>query len=172
MNDKKFWGAPKNILVLAVLAVFVGHRGGLEWLTRVFEPVSVVTPSAPTVDLSTLTPALRGLYQPLLALSNADREILAQFYAGLSRAVAGDPPSEPVMPTTADLRKAHRGGLLFLWVGMAANAPNKYDGLSSALSGVLTEAVGDGDVPMNPAIRQSASDAFIKVALLCQSVRR
>jgi hypothetical protein len=170
-KPQNFLGWPQKILFLAAALVFVGHRGGLEALTTALGLPTVVVPAGPAVDPASLTPAFRGLYDALRNVSPEDRDILRQYYSGLSRSVANDPVAEPVLATTSDLRRAHRAGLLFLWTGMAGNKADKYAGLSSGLAGVLTDAVGDGEVPLNPAIRQSAVACFDKVASLCTNAR-
>ena len=139
-------------------------RGVLGFL---FAPA--VAPVVPGVDVENLTPPYAALRQELLALTPAELGHVRDFYAALSRAVEADPASDPVMPTTASLRLAHRAGLLFLWRGALGNQPDKYPSLRVGIEGVLTDAIGEADVPLNPAIKQDAASCFSTVAALCQS---
>lgn len=161
--------SPTNIFVLAALAVFVGHRLPLDAVPGILNFPTVVVPAVPPADL---TPAQTRLFQAIQPLTAEEKSLLADFYSGFSRSVEADPPSEPVMPDTPALRRAHRAGVLFIWRGMAGNDAGKYPGLSDALEGVLTEAIGTEEVPINPGIRQSAVACFDKVAAICTSARR
>lgn len=170
---KSFSPDPKKIFLLAALAVFVGHRAGLVghvWPT--IWPDGVKVPGVPSVDPSTLTESQRALWQTINTLRPEDKKICGDLHAGLARAVAADPASEPVMKDTPALRRAYRAGFLYVWRGLAGNDANEYPGLSASLEAALTDAVGSQDVPLNPAIRQAAVDYFNKVAALCTSGQR
>lgn len=166
--QKSLW-SPQKVLWLAALAVFVGHRLPLDAVWGILNFPTVVVPAVPLADL---TPAQTRLFQAIQPLTAEEKSLLADFYTGFGRSVEADPPSEPVMPDTPALRRAHRAGVLFIWRGIAGNDAGKYPGLSDALEGVLTEAIGPQEVPINPAIRQSAVACFNKVAAICTSARR
>jgi hypothetical protein len=168
-EPKKSFVVPKKFWVLAALAVFVGHRLPLDWRSLVPAIPSVVVPA---IDVAGLTPPERTLWQTAARLTTEDRATIRDFYSGLARAVAADPVQEPAIPDTPSLRRAHRAGLLFVWSGLAGNQPGKYPGLSDALEGMLTASIGQEEVPLNPAIRQSAVDCFNKVAAICTSAQR
>ena len=158
-------------LLLAAALVFAGNRGGLAVLQAILAPIARVVDVRPDVDVNSLSPAYKSLYTSLGAVSSGDRDTLGKFYAGFARAVAADPADEPVLRQTEDVRRAHRAALLFLWRGMAGNQPDKYAGLSDGLSGVLSEALGSGDVPLNPTIRKATEECFTKVSSLCLTAR-
>lgn len=155
-------------LLIAAGLVFTGNRGGLEFARAILAPIVNVSPG---VDINTLSPAFRELHSSLGAVTSADRQTLSTFYRGLGRAVAADPLAEPVLQTTETVRRAHRAGLLFVWRGLAGNQPDKYPGLSNALSAVLSEALGAGDVPLNPTIRKATEECFNKVGALCANAQ-
>lgn len=158
-------------LLIAAGLVFAGNRGGLEFLRVLLAPIARVVDVRPSVDVNTLSPAYRALHSSLGAVGSGDRDTLGKFYAGFARAVAADPLDEPVLRQTEDVRRAHRAALLFLWRGMAGNQPDKYPGLSDGLSAVLSEALGAGDVPLNPTIRKATEECFTKVSSLCLTAR-
>jgi len=169
-TTKSFSLDPKKIFLLAALAVFVGHR--LDMVAHVFPIIWPDEVKVPSVDSSTLSPAQRALWQTINTLRPEDKKICGDLHAGLARAVAADPASEPVMKDTPALRRAYRAGFLYVWRGLAGNDANEYPGLSASLEAALTDAVGSQDVPLNPAIRQSAVDYFNKVAALCTNGQR
>lgn len=172
MTPQKILWHPNYIFGLAALFVFVSHRVDLGRLTDLIRPSPTPAVVVPAVDLNALTPALRTLFDNLRRVSRDDLDTLATFYAGLARGVAADPPEEAVLTSTGQLRRAHRAGLLFVWRGIQNNDPAKYEGLGASIEGVLTEAIGAADVPLNPTIRLSAVECFNKVAALCTSARR
>ena len=172
MLEKDFQPDMKKILFLAALAVFVGHRLS-EGLTSSGWTWPVIAPAvAPSISFESLTPAQRTLWQTVATLRPEDKKICADFHASLARAVAADPAAEPAIKDTPALRRAYRAGSLFVWAGLAGNEAGKYPGLSDAFEGTLTEAIGRDEVPINPAIRQSAVDCFNKVAAICMSARQ
>lgn len=156
----------KKVLLLAALAVFVGHRLPLDWLT------SLASPLAPAVDYDSLTPAQKELWQTIQPLRPEDKRICGDYFASLARAVAADPTDEPVFLDTPTLRRAWRAGFLCVWRGIADNKAGEYPGLSAALEAGMTEAIGVAAVPMNPSIRKSAVDYLNKVASLCTNGQR
>lgn len=168
---KKIFGQPQIIFILAALGVFVWHRVPLDALAVLLKPSTPVVPVVVPVEPQALTPALRAVAQIARQMERSDAQTLGEFYAGLSRSIAGDPAKEPVLPDTAALRRAHRAGLLFVWRGVAGNPPNKYPGLSDALEGALTESIGMADVPLNPAMRQASTELFQKVSSICLAAR-
>jgi hypothetical protein len=141
------------ILWLALIAgVFAANRLG---------GVTNIIPPAPAPDaVDTLSPAMRRFKAAASPLAPVDRSSLNEYYAGLSRAVASDPQEDPVFKTTAQLREGHRAGLLVLWRGFLGNTAAKYSDLRESIEGVLTEAIGTDDVPLNPAIREKAVAAL------------
>lgn len=174
MNPKNSWSTPKFFWVViagGLLAVNAPANGLPGLVRQVVELIRIPSPAPtiPGVDVEKLTPPYAALRLELAALTPLELSSLGDFYTGLSRAVAADPASDPVMPTTASLRLAHRAGLLFVWRGGLGNQPDKYPSLRVGIEGVLTDAIGEADVPLNPAIKQSAAACFSKVAALCQS---
>jgi hypothetical protein len=175
MTRQRILGSPQQILLLAALFVFVSHRVPLEssrWLFSWLTSPSVPTIVVPSVDVSGLTPAYADLYTRLRRVSKDDLQTMATFYAGVARSLKADPQAEPVLTSTGQLRRAHRAGLLFVWAGIQNNDPAKYEGLGPSIEGVLLEAIGATDVPLNPSIRLSAMECFNKVAALCLNAQR
>lgn len=161
-------------LALAAAGVFVWHRAGLDDVARLPEIIRTVVrtiprpiPPKPVIDVASLTPKEKALFDTLQGVSSADRALLQDFYAGLSRAIKADPANDPVVKTTDDLRRAHRAGMLFVYSGIAGNQADKYPGLGDGLSGVLAEAIGTNDVPLNPTLRVAAADCLARIASLC-----
>jgi hypothetical protein len=136
--------------------------------------LNVVTPapSPVVVNVDDLSPAMATFKRSLSSVNAEDRAALADYYAGLSRAVESDPQADPVFKTTQQIRTGHRAGLLVLWRGFLGNATNEYAGLREGMEGVLAEAIGNDEVPLNPAIRQKAVAAFRDMAALCTSGKR
>lgn len=171
-QPKNFFVAPKKLFLVALVSVFVWHRADLDavraWVRGDSKPL------VPAVDVTpaSLTPAERVLFDALRPVTRADRTILADFYAGMARSIQADPSAEPVFTTVSGLRRVHRAGVLFMWRGMAGNEERKYDGLGAAIEGVLTEAIGDADVQLNPAIRQKAVQCFNKMSALCATAKK
>lgn len=141
------------VLWLALVAgVFAANRLG---------GVTNIVPPAPAPDaVDTLSPAMRRFKTAATPMAPVDRASLSEYYAGLSRAVAADPQDDPVFKTTVQLREGHRAGMLILWRGFLGNSADKYSDLREAIEGVLTEAIGTDEVPLNPAIRAKAVAAF------------
>lgn len=97
-------------------------------------------------------------------LSKEDRKALQDTYATLSRAVASDPLTDPVMPDTPAVRRAHRAALLFVWRGVLSNKAGEVEGLREALESALDTRIGSEEVPMNPALRAATAKAFDDIA--------
>jgi hypothetical protein len=72
---------------------------------------------------------------------------------------------DPVIPSTAALNDVHRAALLFVWRGVLGNEPGKYEGLREELEGLLKSAIGEADVPLNPAVQTDAATLFANIAL-------
>lgn len=172
MPEKVFLPDMKKILLWAALAVFVGHR-----LAEGLPSIPLTWPTnapavSPSISYESLTPALKTLWQTAAPLRPEDRSVLTDFHASLSRAIAADPASDPVISDTPAFRRAYRAGLLFVWAGLAGNKANEYPGLADALDASLTEAIGRDEVILNPALRQSLAAYLNKVSAVCSSARR
>jgi hypothetical protein len=148
-----------------VAGIFAAHR-----LDKVLP--SPPSPTPAPVNPSTLTPALLAFGQSMSSVKREDAVIVSDYYRSLATALAADPLAEPVVTSTAELRRAHRAGLLFLWRGMMNNSADKYPSLRSSIEGVLNEAIGSEDVPLNPAIREKAVEAFNQMAALCLNAKQ
>lgn len=170
-TEKVFSQTTKKFLVLAALAVFVGHRLAEGLPSSGWHWPSVVVPASPTVSYDQLTQAQKALWQTVAGIRAADRKVLGDFHAGLARAVAADPASDPCIADTPAFRRAYRAGLLFVWAGVAQNQAGKYPGLSDAMEAALTEAIGKDEVIINPAIRQSVVAYLNTVVAICQSAK-
>lgn len=168
-TPKFFW-----VLLAGGLLVAKGPANGLPGLVEIILGAArLVAPAVVTpVDGNTLPAPYRKLNQDLAALTPAEVRQLGDFYAGLARSLKADPPDEPVLTTVQGVRAAHRAGLLFLWRGILNVPPDKYPSLRGSIEGVLSDAIGEADVPLSPSIKQAAIACFEQVAALCQSVTR
>lgn len=108
---------------------------------------------------------LAGIAQKL---SKEDKQALRDAYATLSRAVASDPLTDPVMVDTAAVRRAHRAALLFVWRGVLSNQAGEVAGLREALEAALDQRIGSEEVPMNPTLRATTAKAFDDIAASLQ----
>jgi hypothetical protein len=123
-------------------------------------PVVVPAP-VPVVD-SAAIPALKKYRDQMTA---AERSAFSEAYSILSRAVAANPADEPVIETTAALVEVHRAAVLFVYKGVLGGETGKYPGLAGELEGLVRQAVGSADVPLNPAVQRAAADTFASISL-------
>lgn len=177
MSDpQKSLATPKFFWVLLVGGFLVakGPANGLSGLPELLVQVTrlVVPAVVRPVDDLTLPAPYRKLNQDLGRMTPDEVRNLGDFYAGLARSLKADPPEEPVLTTVEGIRAAHRAGLLFLYRGILNIPPDKYPSLRGSIEGVLSDAIGEADVPLNPTIKQAAIACFEKVAALCQTVTR
>jgi hypothetical protein len=93
-----------------------------------------------------------------------DRTALAECYEILAKSVAVNPVDDPVIPSVAALNDVHRAALLFVWRGVLGNEPGKYEGLREELEGLVKQAIGEADVPLNPAVQKDAAALFSSIA--------
>lgn len=114
-------------------------------------------PVAPVVPPAVAIPSLARFRSQM---STEDRTALSQCYGILSKSVAANPVDDPVIPTTAGLCDVHRAALLFVWRGVLGNQPGKYDGLREELDGLVANAIGEADVPLNPTVQRDAAALF------------
>lgn len=121
-------------------------------------PVAPVTPVTPEV---VVVPSL-AKYRSQMTVE--DRTALAQCYEILAKSVAANPVDDPVIPSVAALNDVHRAALLFVWRGVLGNEPGKYEGLREELEGLLKDAVGEADVPLNPAVQRDAATLFDNIS--------
>ena len=140
-------------LIVAVVLIFASHRLG----PLVNPPV---TPVVPVVS--------DGLLATCRAMQTKDKKALGEMYEILGNAVASDTSREPVLFSTGQIRAANRAGLLFVWRGVLNNPPGKYPTLQEQLETELTASLGMADVPLNPAIRASATKLFSDIAQACK----
>jgi hypothetical protein len=122
-------------------------------------------PAAPVAPAAVVVPAL-AKYRSQMSVE--DRTALAQCYEILSKSVAANPVDDPVIPSVAALNDVHRAALLFVWRGVLGNQPGKYEGLREELEGLVKDAIGESDVPLNPAVQKDAATLFGNIA---QSLR-
>lgn len=95
----------------------------------------------------------------LTGVSQADSQLLRDFYAAMAEVVVRDGTSpDPVCKTVFDLRARHRQALqlAFANTGMVG----RYSGLGDRLDAYLLEAIGKLDVPLTKEIRVAAAKAF------------
>jgi hypothetical protein len=116
-------------------------------------------PAAPVAPVA--VPALAKYRSRMTA---DDRTALAQCYEILAKSVAANPVDDPVIPSVAALNDVHRAALLFVWRGVLGNEPGKYEGLREELEGLVKEAIGEADVPLNPAVQKDAATLFSNIA--------
>ena len=62
------------------------------------------------------------------------------------------------------LKSAHRAALLCVWRGALGNEPEKYPGLREALEGMVSQSIGNDDIPLNPTIQKGAATAFSDIS--------
>ena len=118
-------------------------------------------PTAPAAPAQVAVPSLAKYRSQM---THEDRTALAQCYEILSKSVAANPVDDPVSPSVPALCDVHRAALLFVWRGVLGNEPGKYEGLREELEGLLKTAVGDADVPLNPAVQRDAATLFANIA--------
>lgn len=123
-------------------------------------PIDIVPAPVPAVDATTI-PALKKYRDQMTA---TERAALADAYAILSRSVAANPTDEPVIETTAALVEVHRAAVLFVYKGVLGGETGKYPGLAGELEGIIRQAVGGPDVPLNPAVQRAAADTFASMS--------
>ncbi|MFM8497883.1 MAG: hypothetical protein ACKOEM_20530 [Planctomycetia bacterium] len=119
-------------------------------------------PAAPVAPAAVVVPAL-AKYRSQMSVE--DRTALAQCYEILAKSVAANPVDDPVIPSVAALNDVHRAALLFVWRGVLGNQPGKYEGLREELEGLVKDAIGESDVPLNPAVQKDAATLFGNIAL-------
>ena len=122
------------------------------------QPAGPVAPVAPD---AVVVPSL-AKYRSQMTVE--DRTALAQCYEILAKSVAANPVDDPVIPSTATLNDVHRAALLFVWRGVLGNEPGKYEGLREELEGLVKQAIGEADVPLNPAVQKDAATLFTNIA--------
>lgn len=134
--------------VIAACLLVCAGAAGVSWVQSVLRPVDtrpVVVPAS-----------------VLAGVGSADAKQLRDFYAAMADIVVRDGQAkEPVCKTTLDLRNRHKAALqmAFAMTGMVG----KYPGLGERLDAYLLDAIGGTDVPLTPAIRESASKAFAAI---------
>ena len=121
-------------------------------------------PSVPTVPDAPEVVVIPGLAKYRSQMSVDDRTALAQCYEILAKSVAANPVDDPVIPSTAALNDVHRAALLFVWRGVLGNEPGKYEGLRGELEGLVKDAIGEADVPLNPAVQKDAATLFSNIS--------
>lgn len=104
-----------------------------------------------------------GLSKIAASMSSEDRDSVAQYYKTFGRAIAKDPEAEPVFATSADVRKAHRAGMLILWKGALGNESGKYPDLRQAIEDHLAENVGLDNKQLSPDEKQDVGESFIEL---------
>ena len=139
------------ILCLALATAFFFYRQA----HHPAGPVAPVTPDA------VVLPSLAKYRSQMTA---EDRTALSQCYEILSKSVAANPVDDPVIPSVAALNDVHRAALLFVWRGVLGNEPGKYAGLREELEGLVKNAIGEADVPLNPAVQHDAATLFTNIA--------
>lgn len=139
------------VLCVALAAAFFFFR-------QANQPAVPVAPVAPE---AVVVPILAKYRSQMTA---EDRTALAQCYEILAKSVAANPVDDPVIPSTAALNDVHRAALLFVWRGVLGNEPGKYEGLREELEGLVKEAIGEADVPLNPAVQKDAATLFNNIA--------
>ena len=140
------------VLCIALAAAFLFYR-------QANQPAVPVAPIPPT---AIVVPSLAKYRSQM---TKDDRTALAQCYEILAKSVAANPVDDPVIPSTAALNDVHRAALLFVWRGVLGNEPGKYEGLREELEGLLKSAIGEADVPLNPAVQTDAATLFANIAL-------
>lgn len=98
----------------------------------------------------------------LAGVSASDAAILREFYSAMADIVVRDGQAkQPACKTLFDLRNRHKFALsmAFEKTGMAG----KYVGLGDRLDAYLLAAIGDKDLELTPALRESASKAFAAI---------
>jgi hypothetical protein len=139
------------VLCIALAAAFLFYR-------QANQPAVPVAP----VPTAIVVPSLAKYRSQM---TKEDRTALAQCYEILAKSVAANPVDDPVIPSTAALNDVHRAALLFVWRGVLGNEPGKYEGLREELEGLLKSAIGEADVPLNPAVQTDAATLFANIAL-------
>jgi len=140
-------GWVRAFIIAACLLVGAG-AAGVSWVQSVLRPVD----TGPVVVTNSI----------LSGVGSADAKQLRDFYAAMADIVVRDGQAKaPVCKTTFDLRNRHSSALqmAFVHTGMVG----KYPGLGDRLDAYLLEAVGSTDVPLTPAIRETASKAFAAI---------
>ena len=121
-------------------------------------------PPGPVAPVTPEVVAVPSLAKYCRQMTGDDRAALAQCYEILSKSVAANPVDDPVIPSVAALNDVHRAALLFVWRGVLGNEPGKYEGLREELEGLVKDAIGDADVPLNPAVQKDAATLFNNIA--------
>ncbi len=98
-------------------------------------------------------------------MSPIDRLWLQYIYSSAADVVKSDGETEPAaITTTDDLRQVHVAILKFIWKGMAANSPGKYEGLQEAIESVFKDTIGDEHRAFTPSLREKACEMFDAIA--------
>lgn len=118
----------------------------------------------PTVPVAPEVVVVPSLAKYRSQMTVEDRTALSQCYEILAKSVAANPVDDPVIPSVPALCDVHRAALLFVWRGVLGNEPGKYEGLREELEGLVKTAVGDADVPLNPAVQKDAATLFSNIA--------
>lgn len=140
-------GWVRAIVIAACLAV-AAAAAGVSWVQSILHPVD----TRPVVVTSAV----------LAGVGSADAKQLRDFYAAMADIVVRDGQvKEPSCKTTLDLRNKHKAALqmAFAMTGMVG----KYPELGERLDAYLLDAIGGTDVPLTPALRESASKAFAAI---------
>lgn len=127
---------------------------------RSSKPAVVVPTPVPAVD----TVAIPSLKKYRDQMTGEDRRALADAHDILARSVAANPVDDPVILSTAGVVEAHRAAMLFVYKGVLGGETGKYPGLAGELEGLVRQAVGEADVPLNPAVQRRAADTFASIA--------
>lgn len=139
------------VLCVALATAFFCYR-------QTQQPAGPVAPVAPD---AVVVPSL-AKYRSQMTVE--DRTALAQCYEILAKSVAANPVDDPVIPSVAALNDVHRAALLFVWRGVLGNEPGKYEGLREELEGLVKDAIGEADVPLNPVVQKDAATLFTNIA--------
>lgn len=121
-------------------------------------------PAGPVAPVAPETVVVPSLAKYRSQMTVEDRTALAQCYEILAKSVAANPVDDPVIPSVASLNDVHRAALLFVWRGVLGNEPGKYEGLREELEGLVKDAIGEADVPLNQAVQKDAATLFTNIA--------
>lgn len=143
------------VLAIAAAMLYFVARGAVPLRLPLVIPVPVVRPVVrPVGPLSVFAERM----------TKQEREALSEAYAMLAKAVEANPVDEPVFVSTGAVRAAHRAALLCVWRGALGNEPEKYPGLREALEGMVSQSIGNDDIPLNPTIQKGAATAFSDIS--------
>lgn len=104
-----------------------------------------------------------GLEQFARSMTATDKAALRDAYEFMARGLEADPNDDPVFARVDQIRQGHRAALLMCWQAMGNNA-QKYPGLGQKLEELLTQGIGDADLPLSPPVRQQAVQLFRNIS--------